>query len=43
MEKQHQHPLSPHRHLANSTEVSVVKGATTLGNKAFSPNPLKIR
>jgi nitrite reductase (NO-forming) len=27
----------------NSTEVSVVKGATTLGNKAFSPNPLKIK
>jgi nitrite reductase (NO-forming) len=28
---------------SNSTEVSVVKGATTLGNKAFSPNPLKIK
>lgn len=28
---------------SNSTEVSVVKGATTLGNKAFSPNPVKIK
>jgi nitrite reductase (NO-forming) len=27
----------------NSTEVSIVKGATTLGNKAFSPNLLKIK
>ncbi len=28
---------------SNSTKVSVVKGATTLGNKAFSPSPLKIK
>ena len=27
----------------SSTEVSVVKGAATLGSKAFSPNPLKIK
>ena len=39
-EKEQHTPLSSS---SNSTEVSVVKGATTLGNKAFSPNPLKIK
>jgi plastocyanin len=36
-------PASASPSSTNSTEVSIVKGATTLGNKAFSPNPLKIK
>ena len=28
---------------SNMTQVSIVKGAATLNNKAFSPNPLKVK
>jgi plastocyanin len=27
----------------NSTDVTIVKGATTLGDKSYSPNPIKIK
>jgi nitrite reductase (NO-forming) len=38
------HQSSPSISSSNtSTEVSVVKGAATLGSKAFSPSPLKIK
>lgn len=35
--------LSSHSGANNSTDISIVKGATTLRDKAFSPNHLKIK
>ncbi len=43
MSKIEQHSSSSSTDPINSTQVSVVKGATTLGSKAFSPSPLKIK
>ena len=43
MNKMEQHLSSSSTPPINSTQVSVVKGATALGSKAFSPSPLKIK
>jgi plastocyanin len=44
MEEHHrQMPSSSSQPSSNTNKVSILKGATTLGDKAFLPNPLKIK